>query len=648
MKLKARPMSRRITSFVAVCVLIILLVAEFSNGIMFQKNIMNNNREILSVEAGDNVNLIRSWMQKQGSILSGLMISLAYMDSLDEEMIMNYLEEQLPMNEEALMYYVCFAYNKSVLPADHSQIDLDPTERDWWKQSMAKQGMIITDPYCDSTSGKMVITVAAPVVIHGEQAVILADITIDKLIEMINQVGADESTQVFVTTSDGSIITHTNPEFLPKESGITKINDIIKIDINDNSVKTLTDYDGVTKYVITQTISETGWVIGITKSMELVKNQLMDSFKIIVIILLAIIIISGIVLSKTINRMLKPVSNMVDVIVRISEGDFSIESMQSKRRDEIGVLQNSVSSLLNTLRNIIGDTNRVLGSMAEYNLVVDDMAQYPGDFEKLSDSVNRIKHILNDLLSHIQQSASNVENSAAQFTMASENLAEGTISQASSIEKLENDVKNISESIQANSESCSLVNERLGNLDAQIKEGNEQMEELLETVKEVESMSNDIQKIVEAIDSIAFQTNILALNASVEAARVGQEGRGFAVVAEEVRNLAYKCGEESQKTATLIEGCIAAINKAKDYADSTSECMQNVVNNSAEISEAFNIILQDTEEQAKNSAGIESEIINISDVVQTNTATTEETAASSKLLADEALKLNRMMKKFKI
>lgn len=125
-------------------------------------------------------------------------------------------------------------------------------------------------------------------------------------------------------------------------------------------------------------------------------------------------------------------------------------------------------------------------------------------------------------------------------------------------------------------------------------------------------------------------------------------GKGFAVVAEEVRSLAVKCGEASNKTSDLVNACVKSITNAKECADATFESLSGIVNDSAEISIAFQSIADDTLEQANKSKRIQDEVDNISDVVQTNTATAEETAASTALLSEQAKSLKELIRKFKI
>ena len=210
------------------------------------------------------------------------------------------------------------------------------------------------------------------------------------------------------------------------------------------------------------------------------------------------------------------------------------------------------------------------------------------------------------------------------------------------------DIDNVTSSINKSSEEGQLINNRLGRLEQEIQAGNEQMNNLIEVVNEVEKMSSDIQKIVGDIDNISFQTNILALNASVEAARAGDNGRGFAVVAEEVSALAAKSGEASKRTGDLIEKCIAGISAVKEKADATSLSLSNIVSNSTEIAHAFDEITERTNDEAEKANSIKAEVDNITAVVQSNSSSAMETAASTEELNHQAISLEEMVAAFKV
>lgn len=395
-------------------------------------------------------------------------------------------------------------------------------------------------------------------------------------------------------------------------------------------------------------VNTNGWSLVIATSTESIMNEAVATSNAIIKIALLACVIGLIIVALFAEYISKPVVRIKDNLVQVAEGNFAVEIESVHRKDEIGILQNATVSLIDTLSKIIGQTNKVLERMAAYDLTAQDMANYPGAFNTLSASVNRIKKILNNLIVEVQNSVSNVDAGAQQLSMAAEALSKGTLAQATSIQYLVTNLDDIAQRTTGNFEDEEIVNEKLNILDQQIKNGNHQMSILLDVVQEIENMSADINKIVATIDSIAFQTNILSLNASVEASRAGDMGLGFAVVADEIRVLAQKCGESSKKTEELINRCLSSIGKAKDYADNTMESLSVIVSGSEEIAKAFDNIAETTKEQVNKTNQIRNEVNTISDVVQSNTATAEETSASSEALAEQAYALKEIIHKFKI
>lgn len=650
MKKKSRKgqVSKKVSGIVALGLLVLIVVSVISIINITQSIVIRDSKDLLATKASDNSIILDDWLSEQGEIVETMMATVVSLNTDDHNVIMDYLETQLSQNEAALMYYVCLGDEKAVLPADHSNVDLDPTSRGWWTQAWEKNGLVYVDPYIDHVTGGTVISIAVPCRIKGQDAVVLADITIDTLLEKISAIETDESTKAFLLTTDNKVITHSNLEFLPKDGEFITLTDKVDIDLDTEEITTFEDYDGLNRYSCIRTVESTQWKLGVCMDLFLVQNYVMSSLKTSVIILIILGTIINILVYTVISRLLAPVSKVCDSIVSLSEGDFTTYMSPTKRKDEIGVLQNKVYELEETLSGIIGDTNHILEQITSNNLTVADMKAYPGEFNALSNSVNQIKYIMAHLLKEMQMAAYGVEDGSNQLAGAAESLSEGTTSQASSIMTLESQMNDTVESIHRNADNCVRVNGELSDLDIRIQEGNLEMEKLRSAVDEVAKMSTDIQQIVGAIDNIAFQTNILALNASVEAARAGDNGKGFAVVAEEVRNLAARSADEAGKTSELIKACLDSIDVAKMHAESTAECLSSVAGSSTEISHAFDTISSDTEDQARRSDSIQEEIHNISDVVQSNIAAAEETAASSQQLSDQALRLNDMVKKFQV
>ncbi len=497
------------------------------------------------------------------------------------------------------------------------------------------------------------ISIAAP--IYKETSivgVVYFRLDINFIRDVIDKITISDNSYAYLIDETGNVVVHPDEELIlncnmvEQSKAMSKIAEKVMAGETGNGTYI---YDGKEIVCGYGPVDNTnGWSIVIaapksdfTKATDRVRNILvvMIIISVIVAVIISAIIAAGIC---------KPINNVKNALLSAADGDFNVELITSNGKDEVAVLQNTMASLLETLSGIIGQANIILGSMAGYDLTVADMSRFPGEFDSLSNSVNSIKRTLNQLIIEVQNAVRSVDTGSRELAQATAALSQGTVTQAGSIQTLADNLGVVVEKINHNSENEEVVNKKLIALDIQIQRANQQMSELLSVVDEIETMSSSIQKIVGTIDGIAFQTNILSLNASVEAARAGELGSGFAVVAEEVRGLAEKCGESSRKTSELINQCISSINNAKKCADATFGSLSEIVVESSDIAAAFATISNDTAEQAVKSKHIKAEINNISDVIQTNTATVEETAASTAVLSDQAANLEELVRNFRV
>jgi methyl-accepting chemotaxis protein len=209
-------------------------------------------------------------------------------------------------------------------------------------------------------------------------------------------------------------------------------------------------------------------------------------------------------------------------------------------------------------------------------------------------------------------------------------------------------IQAVDSEIKANALSATQASEIAEKTKTSIIESNADMERLKEAMDEIASASAQIQTVISLIDSIAFQTNILALNAAIEAARAGNAGKGFAVVADEVRNLAQKSAEAAASTGTLINTSVQAVEKGKDIATETAEALLEVASFADQTNEMISTITEASNKQSAAIGQINLGITQISTVVQTNSSTSEESAAASTELSQEAGKLRDLVSPFKL
>lgn len=366
------------------------------------------------------------------------------------------------------------------------------------------------------------------------------------------------------------------------------------------------------------------------------------------IVLFTLLAIAGsfyIVLSIT-----KPVSEIDNVARKIAEGNLN-EAITYSSKDELGMLSTNFNKTVTRLRdyvNYIDEISAVLNQIANGNLVFDLTYDYAGEFAKVKNSLNLISDSLNYTLGQINQSADQVSAGSEQVSSGAQALSQGATEQASSVEELAATINEISNHVQKNAENAQLANQQAIETAEELEQGKEQMVNMTAAMDKIDQSSSEIGKIIKTIEDIAFQTNILALNAAVEAARAGEAGKGFSVVADEVRNLASKSAEASKNTASLIEATIRAVQDGTTIADATASSLDRIIASSEKSSELVNAISKASQEQASSIVQVTQGIDQISSVVQTNSATAEESAAASEELSGQAQVLKNLISQFKL
>ena len=328
--------------------------------------------------------------------------------------------------------------------------------------------------------------------------------------------------------------------------------------------------------------------------------------------------------------------------ITLGQEDIEIITKISKVKDEIG---QTIAACASFVQRII-EVGEILTKIADGDLSVE--VEELSEADVMGQSLKNMITNLNQMFSEINTASSQVTAGSTQVANSSQSMAQGSTEQAASVHQLSVSVNDISERTLNSAGMAQDAAAHSVNIRVKAEEGNARMKNLVDAVTEISEAGQSISKIIKVIDDIAFQTNIMALNAAVEAARAGQHGKGFAVVAEEVRNLAAKSAEAAKDTASMIEDTIVKSNLGLSIATDTAESLREIVEEIAENVEAARRIAELSNEQTNAISQINIGIDQVSQVIQQNSATAEESAATSEELSGQAMSLQSLISRFKL
>ncbi|WP_051280193.1 HAMP domain-containing methyl-accepting chemotaxis protein [Anaerovorax odorimutans] len=381
------------------------------------------------------------------------------------------------------------------------------------------------------------------------------------------------------------------------------------------------------------------------------ETQSLFSFSIILTLcILVIAIIGSIIFAAYIIKMItKPINQINIASNEIIKGNLDVH-IDYDSKDEIGKISKAFTSMSSDLKMIIKDIEYLLGEMSQGNFVVDTKCEesYVGEYEYILKAIRSINMTLSSTLLSISSASDQVACGADQVSNGAQALSQGTTEQASSIEELSASIGEISEKVKRNAENARLANNNSELAVKELSSSNNKMKNMVGAMGEITSKSSEISKIIKVIEDIAFQTNILALNAAVEAARAGTAGKGFAVVADEVRNLASKSSESVKDTTKLIEETLIAVKNGSNLATFTAESLEKSAKITHDAVELIDKIAEASDQQAQSISQVNIGVEQIASVVQTNSATAEESAAASEELSGQAQILKDLIDKFKL
>lgn len=510
-------------------------------------------------------------------------------------------------------------------------------------------------------TGNMVISMYYPVfdgdscigyvgcAVYADQVMqVLGELTIDRL---------PNSRYILIDAETGLYIYNTRSELIntiTDDKGCLELIDRVK-----SGEETVGEYsyygsDNVSYLLSYSYIADKGWLFILKDSYGEVYNDVETVRLVLGIVCLGIAVIILLVTYFPMRKMGQELMLLEKSVVRLGKLDISAADNLKKythRRDEIGQIASAVNDLCLTLDKSISDTGRILGEIAKGNLTVDTEKNkefYVGGLAALHSNINIISKSLKLLVYDITKSAKNVDTSSQQVADGAAMLSNGRSEQSAAIVSLAESLQEINKIVGENAESCAEAHELMGKTFKHVGNANEKMTSLSNAMNKIRETSKKINDIIKTIEEISQQTNLLALNASIEAARAGAAGKGFAIVADEVRILASKSTVAAKDSNLLIQQSVTAVNEGVKIADDTSAAMNELGNYASEVKRIIDVIAVSSGEQAKMIGQISNEIKGIGEIANESSQNAEESAFTAKELSAQAELLDNLMEKFQV
>lgn len=357
-----------------------------------------------------------------------------------------------------------------------------------------------------------------------------------------------------------------------------------------------------------------------------------------VVIYVLCVIISVIVSNK---RFLKPINKLTLVAGELAKGNINQE-IERETNDEFGDLTDSFMALMHNIK----DQAHAAEKMASGDLRSSYRPASSQDV--MGHAIQKMIHDNNTNLTVINQASERMLTGVNEVAKASNLLAQGAAQQADAVAQITDSIEGIAKQAKVNAGNAAHANDLVKTARNEAINSNNQMSHMMSAMQDISDSSENISKIMHIIDDIASQTNIISLNASVEAARAGIHGKGFAVVAEEVRKLASKSAQAAKNSADLIEDAIKKTATGSELAVETASSLEEIMNSMENIASFVSEITEASENQSESVGHIKDGITQITEVLQTTSATSQECAATSDKLSSLAEQLKDAVNKYKL
>ena len=532
--------------------------------------------------------------------------------------------------------------------------DWNITERVWYESCMDTGSTVLTEPYVDPASGKVILSAVTPVY-GGTGGEIIGvtgiDVSLEHLTAIMDEYKIGSDGYVFLLSAEGTILYHPEEELQQKNISEIDISQNVKDAVAAGKGQFLKyKVSGTTKYGVVGQVGSTGYTVISNLPFIEYYSQLIFMIVALIVVFAAGILMIVLSIRRSAAKLSQPIKELNHTAQQLAAGDLDVQ-LDITSEDEIGELGESIGKTVSRLKEYIvyiDETAEVLNRIASGKLSIELKNEYIGEFQKIKDALLNISASMHDVMQGIRDSSGQVSVGASELAEASQMLAQGAQTQAASVQELAATAATVTEQVQENRKGAELSVKATIHVTAMIEQNQDKMKMMMGAMNEIRETSQKVVGIIQTIEEIAEQTNLLSLNASIEAARAGELGKGFAVVADEIGKLALESSKAASVTKELIGVSMEEINKGSEIANNVMISLEKSVDAVGDVNDMIKKAAEEAILQTENMERIRIGIDGIAQGVNDNSAVSEETYATSEQLANQTVSLNDMVQRFEL
>lgn len=588
------------TRLIIICVLIVA-ISMIALGVANIINVRESTLDAVHVQMGQlttaHANNIFEWVRSKRAITGAMKQAFKQSDPLSAVI----QTKEAGQFENAFIGYP----DKHILTPRATPPDYDATSRPWYKQAVSAGKPILTVPYVASSTGKLVVTFAEPLMNeNGElKAVLGTDVDVASVVKNVAAIKPTPGSFAFLVNKGGTIITHPNKELTLKpisEIDASLSAESLAASIQGSEIRIM----GVKYLLYLSPIEGTDWSLVVALNYDEATYSVHTLLTTSTIATIGAISLAAILLTLTITGLLRRLGTIRDALEDIATGD--------------------------------GDLTRRVDTRGN-----DELAQ-------IANSFNSFVHRIESTVRRIRDASESVKTSSLEIANGNLDLSGRTEQQAGSLEETASAMEQLTATVKQNAENARQASQLAFSASEIATQGGVIMAEVVDTMGSINASAAKIVDIISVIDGIAFQTNILALNAAVEAARAGEQGRGFAVVASEVRGLAQRSAAAAKQIKVLIDASVSEVGSGSLLVKKAGATIKDVVAGARRVADIVGEINASNQEQSAGIVEIGQAILLMDQTTQQNAALVEQAAAAAQSLQDQAIELAAAVGNFKL